>query len=193
MGQWYNVAVDESSNLSVGFDSAGTDTGRLSRRTARWVWIIGGFEMASCGFLSGSLFRLWALPAHQKKAVLQGALEPNQVEQMAGQIWPMATASLIFGFIPGLTFVFLGFGIRRKRWLPTGGALILSAVQSAVLCLLIGAALLGALRRGAPANFTLAIVLLGTPAAILGLTARSLFRLMPECSYRRKIETDPWR
>jgi hypothetical protein len=144
-------------------------------RAAFHLWFLVGMQMVIFVMEALGLFSLAHRPYEEFAAQMEEARwPPGTVAQAYPMLWGVGVMALVLGFLPGAAYVILAFGVRRGRAAEIGLALLLTTTQLVVGGVILLASALEAILHGQPGSMTMSVVLLGTPLAVLGLTARWL-------------------
>lgn len=142
-------------------------------RAAIFVWILGGLTVVLCGCCSALLGVMGMMSDQELEEAARQPLPPEYF-QFKQQLPTVALGVLILGFVPGVLYLFLGFGVHKGRSAPTGIALVLAATQAIALAGLAAWDMIAAIRMGNPSALTFVILILGTPLLLLGFAIRWL-------------------
>lgn len=138
------------------------------RRAATLLWIIGGVQIVVFGSCSVIYGILSLLTADQVAAMAPGNdTLVRQFEQVHPALPVMAVMLLVLGFLPGLAYLVLAFGVRRGRRHPMLFAQLLLITQLIVFGVLFAHAAIVAVMNRDPLQLTVAILVLGTGIALL--------------------------
>ncbi len=159
---------------------APTPSGEAARRASLFLWIAGGIEVLAFGCCSALLGVYSAMPLSMIQQAMAG--QPQQMRDQFEQVHPyflhLAAGALILGFFPGLLLVLLGFAVRSGHRGATIVALVLAITQALVVAVLLLNAVIGGLMVGDPMSVTLAVLVVGSPLALLALAIRWLLAAM---------------
>ena len=168
----------------------GTSSG-AAQRAALFTWIVAGVELVLFGGCSAAIAIISTVPLEE----LRKMGDPAQIDQIA-QIYPMlgaiAVVMFIFGFLPAIAYLILGFGVRAGKPLSITVTLVLAMTQCTVFGVLFINNTLASVQRGDPATLMLNVVTLGSLVGLLGYTARLLWQMKQQANNNRAIHTDPW-
>ena len=160
-------------------------------RSAKWVWIVGGIETILFGCCSIFLALTASVPLDE----LEKMADPAQFE-MIRQAHPMlrtvAITTFVLGFVPGVAYLILGFGIKAGQPLPMTIALVLTMMQCIVFGILLINNILSATQVGHPLGVTVNIVTLGSLVGILGYTTHLLWQVKQLTRTNMPVNDDPW-
>ena len=149
--------------------------------------------MVICGWTTVSLFITAAMPTEQFVENFAPYLPADQLARVHRLLWHLALSILVLGLLPGIAYIYLGFGVRKGRALPTRVAIGLAVMQTAVLAVLVLDAVVTAISGADPVAVTAAILLRGTPLAILIGCVRVLLRARLTQGDHVDLQVDPWR
>ncbi len=154
------------------------------RRAAKALWFLGTVEAVVFGYLTLSMLAIAALPEaelRQRIAEMQetSTMDPAMVEaamQFKSMAMPFSAALALFGFIPGVAYIVLGFYVRRGRATAVNFSLLMIVTQGIVVGVLLMAGVLASIQQMSPGVLTAYVLLLGTPMALLVFAGLSLMR-----------------
>ncbi|MBI1336272.1 MAG: hypothetical protein GC164_04840 [Phycisphaera sp.] len=150
------------------------------RRAGLMLWVLGGLEAVCLGFMSLMMFATMALPPTDRDKLIQEAAKQYQVSteavsRMFDALPMMGLAYIVFGVLPGLALVVLGFLVRKPvRWAATT-AIVIVLAQAIITGFLLLNAVASAAMGGNPVMLTAGVVMFGTPLAIMVYTLTRLF------------------
>lgn len=156
------------------------ESGDACRRAAIWVWGVAAGELllTACCFV---MFLSIALvpAADLRQGLAENDMPDEQIEQVM-QIKPhMAAFAAGYGMlsaIPAVLLAGLAFGVRTGGKWSTITCQVIIVMQMLVVGWITLMAVIAALSMGQLAQFTLALVLLGSLLATLVMTFRHLWR-----------------
>ncbi len=140
-----------------------------------------------------SLFIAAAMPIEQFVDNYSQYLPADQLASKHHELPHWALSILFLGLLPGIALIYLGFGIRKGRARPTQIAVGLAVMQIAVLAVLVLDAIVTAISGADPLAVTAAVLVRGTPLAILIGCVRILLRARLAQSEAVDLHVDPWR
>jgi hypothetical protein len=158
-------------------------------RAAVFVWIAGAVTMLMSGCCAMTAMMLGTVSLEELERVA-GQPMPPQFTQVQPMLAYVAIAVLVMGFVPGVIYLVLGFGIRRGKLLPIRLAMVLAITQSIVLACLLLWDLAQAITAGNPMALTVSVLLMGTPLALLGFALRWLFAAQQQAASAGRDEMD---
>lgn len=167
----------------------------LASRAALWTWILGATQVLFSGCLASAFAVLAVTPLPR---LLQEVSEkqPESVEAITTMyplFWPMAGLMLVMGFIPGVVYIFAGFGVRKNNSTATYTAMLLAITQTIVLGVLVFTNIVAALLKGDLCSVTFNVVVMGTMLGMIGYTALLLYRSRRgDVANWQDQSTDPW-
>lgn len=163
-------------------------------RAAILLWIVGPLQMAIFG-CCGSVYATMAMIPYEEFLKLFEQHQPHMADQ-ADQIHPLlpafAVSMLVLGFLPGVAYLLLGFGVRKAKPAAINFAQMIALTQGIVLAVFFLLLLAGAVQTGSPMTLTFVLILIGTPLAILGV---AFYWLQKAKRYRDDVlsaDDDPW-
>ncbi len=163
-------------------------------RAAVITWIIGAGQTFLFG-LGTVIYGLMALlPEERLHELVRGQNLPEEQLTLL-QPWLMAAFALcclLLGFIPGVAYVLLGFGIHRGKRLAFESTQMLLLTQAIVLGIFLLLGVSQALAAGSPRHVTLNIVVLGTPLALLITGIRWVAAAKRQLAYQTHAGQEPW-
>ncbi|MEX2213669.1 MAG: hypothetical protein WD768_06055 [Phycisphaeraceae bacterium] len=151
----------------------------LARRAAVIAWCIGIIELVIFSLLALACLRLGAMSVDE---FIDFAASTNQgVDQLKAwhELMPrMAMATGICGILPGILYTACGFAIRHGS--RTGAALVLmlAGMQIVVLGAILSLLIARSFQAGDPPTMTLAVLILGTPMAVLVMLSRAVWPMV---------------
>ncbi|MDX1682153.1 MAG: hypothetical protein R3336_03435 [Phycisphaeraceae bacterium] len=155
------------------------------RRAALLCWLTGAMEILIFGCCAGVFAMFGQFSAEQ--------FPPEQHEQfkLIQQIAPLvAVAVVVMGVLPGLIYVGLGFAVKaQKTWAVVTG-LIFAIGQAFMLGLMLLYSLVNAVMMMDPVSFTLNVIVIGSPLALLVFLAYWLMKAFSGPS--AQPQANPW-
>jgi len=163
-------------------------------KAAWFVWIIGLLQVVLLGCCSTAYLTLSLLPEDQlKEAIEQQTSDPAITEAFNQDMFRMVAGLCFFlGFVPGVLYLILGFGVQKSKPNWTSFTILLLITQAIVLGVLTLAGIAQGLFTGNPSMVTLNLLLMGTPLLILGYT---IYFVRKAANYNRDTlgtSSDPW-
>ncbi len=170
----------------------------LFRRAAGAVWLLGVLEALVFGYFTLGALALSMLPEDELRKVLADAQDPTVIDMVVQQRWvflPIAGSLALFGFVPGITYIVLGFFVRNARQAAISFALLIVLTQAIVVGVMLLAGVLGSIVQADPSALTVYILLMGTPMAMLVFTGMKLMQARtahqaPDAGDDNEVE--PW-
>lgn len=181
-----------SESNAAGTASDGVGLTAACQKAARWVWTVGVLEMAAGGCATTCL---GSLATQTKESLLEQAgpeFPAAQFELVYPWLAPTAILIFVLGFLPGLVYVLLGFGVKAGRMGQVTFALVLALTQVIVLVFLGLSHVAGAWIAADPCALTSGVVLFGSPIFLLAVTLQWLLRAQRLHRQIQHEETDPW-
>ncbi len=169
----------------------GVKARNLCRRAAAITWLIGAVQAVFFGTCTAVTAWAALLPLDQLRRVTSH----EQFEQFSN-IRPMLGAAVVtvgvLGFVPGVAYVILGFGVRRGHTAATRVVLVLATTQVIVFGTVFVHNVLTAIRTRNPTVLTFNAATLGSLLVLLGLAIRRLWFVSRFCRDQLETHTDPW-
>jgi len=180
---------DDHDYQSLQWDAA-ADRRKLLRRGSLLLWFIGGVQTVFFGWFTISLLVMANIPEEVLREQLFERQPPDTVEQLM-QFHPafsiMAATVFFLGALPGVTYIVLGFLVRRGRSGAINFAALILITQAIVVGVLLLANVVAGVMEMNPAFVTVNILVFGTPLAILAYVVISLLR-----ARRAVLQPDPY-
>lgn len=162
------------------------------RRGARWVWWIGGIQGVLCGWMVLSLTTAATMSPEDFAALSKPQVPAEHLALIHPMLWPLALSTCVLGFLPGLAYIYLGFGVRKGRTLPARISIGLSVIQAILLGVFLVSSIVSAILEAAPAKLTLSVLVLGTPLIVMIYCTRALLRTRLVQTFAAETDVDPW-
>ena len=168
------------------------------RRAAYFVWGVGIVEILLFGCCSLGAILARSMPLADLQADF-AARNPqvsheqlNQLAQIYQLAWPLAVLFLVVGFLPGLAYALLGFGVRKGRPISTNTALLLAITQTIVFGVIFAVNVAGAVMSENLPALTANFIGFGSLLMVLGFTIFWLFRAKTIPGGNPDQDFEPW-
>lgn len=160
-------------------------------RAAKWVWLIGGIETVIFGLCSFFTAVTSQIPLEELNEMASEE-QFRQLIEIYPLLGPMAVGALILGFIPGVIYLFAGFGVRSGHRTATVVALALGITQSLVLGLLFLNNVLGSIMAYDPVGLTIQVLTVGSLLLIVGYGTYQVWLAKEYSQSQLEEHVDPW-